>query len=385
MSLSSTPAIASSAIAGPSLHAMYSYRTRAHWQATVSEAARSLPRSFFLNQISARLGRKKAIAKEQSRWTSFLGKCSLNQLQGTSPVHHKRRKAIRHNSSSPSSEIPEEHIVNDDDSFLASMKGAAEEPLSNFSTKSAYEREGYVGLDEIPEHKLESIPEDLLNEVQGDNEYTKVHIEGDGPVSDKIRALVYEFRSVFKGTVQRAPSQAFEPFVLEVDDQLWHHPRNAGSIRSSSSREKEVELDRMLKVMLDNNIIEPCTDPYFSHPFLTPKKNGKWRLVLDFKSLNKATLNKYEWPIPNIKEMLTRIGDQHPEYFAVFDLTSGYYQAPIHKDSRKFTAFKTKKGTYRWLRLPMGLTHAGSYFQHQLSTRVLNGLLCVICELYLDD
>ena len=122
----------------------------------------------------------------------------------------------------------------------------------------------------------------------------------------------------------------------------------------------------MLKVMSNNNITEPCTDPYFSHPFLTPKKNGKLRLVLDFKSLNKATLNKYEWPIPDNKEMLQRVDDQHPKHFAIFDLTSGYYQAPIHIDSRNFTAFKTKKGTYRWLiiRLPMGLTHAGTYFQH---------------------
>ena len=33
----------------------------------------------------------------------------------------------------------------------------------------------------------------------------------------------------------------------------------------------------------------------------------------------------------------------------------------------------------------MGLTHAGSYFQHQLSTKLLNGLIHKICELYLDD
>ena len=33
----------------------------------------------------------------------------------------------------------------------------------------------------------------------------------------------------------------------------------------------------------------------------------------------------------------------------------------------------------------MGLTHAGNYFQHQLSPKVLNGLIHMICELYLDD
>ena len=91
------------------------------------------------------------------------------------------------------------------------------------------------------------------------------------------------------------------------------------------------------------------------------------------------------WPIPNIKEMLYRLGDRKPKFFAVFDLTSGYYQAPISADSRKWTAFMTWSGVYEWLRLPMGLKGAPSYFQRVLSTHVLGGLINIICELYLDD
>ena len=69
----------------------------------------------------------------------------------------------------------------------------------------------------------------------------------------------------------------------------------------------------------------------------------------------------------------------------MFDLTSGYYQAPIDEDSRKFTAFTTRKAVYRWRRLPMGLTGAGSYFQHSLASQVLQGILHHGVELYLDD
>ena len=83
--------------------------------------------------------------------------------------------------------------------------------------------------------------------------------------------------------------------------------------------------------------------------------------------------------------MLNRVGDAQPEFFAVFDLTSGYYQAPISKESQEFTSFMTPKGIYRWLRLPMGLTGGGSYFQHSLATKVLAGLIHKSCELYLDD
>ena len=255
---------------------------------------------------------------------------------------------------------------------------------SNFSAKSAYEREGKLALDEIPEHKLESIPADLLREVLEDNEYTNVHVGGPPELRDKLRKLIREFKEVFRATVQRRPSSAFTPFVLDVDDEAWEQPCNAGPPRTMG-REREEELDRMIQVLMTNDIIEDCTHTYCSAAFLTPKPNGKWRFVLDFKGLNKATRQRYDWPIPNIKDMLIRVGDSRPEFFATFDLTSGYYQAPIAEESRKYTAFKTKKGVYRWKRLAMGLREAGSYFQHQLSTKVLNGLIHNTCELYLDD
>jgi hypothetical protein len=239
-------------------------------------------------------------------------------------------------------------------------------------------------MDEIPDHKLESIPTDLLREVLGDNEYTKVSIGGPPELRDLIRRLVAEFKDIFKSSVQRTPSTAFEPFELEVDHDLWERPSNAAGPRTQGQAKAE-ELDRLLDILLSNDIVEDCSDSYYSHAFLTPKSNGSWRMVLDFKALNRATTSKYNWPIPNIKDMLTRVGDSRPEFFAIFDLTSGYYQAPIAEESRKYTAFTTRNGVYRWKRLPMGLTDAGAYFQHQLSTKVLNGLIHNICALYLDD
>ena len=74
-----------------------------------------------------------------------------------------------------------------------------------------------------------------------------------------------------------------------------------------------------------------------------------------------------------------------PKYFGVFDLTSGYYQAPLAEDSMIFTAFITCIGVYQWLRVPMGLKGAPAYFQQVMATIVLAGLIYLICEIYIDD
>lgn len=83
--------------------------------------------------------------------------------------------------------------------------------------------------------------------------------------------------------------------------------------------------------------------------------------------------------------MFQRLGSHKPKFFGKIDLTSGYHQAPLAVDSQRFTAFITFMGIFEWLRVPMGLKGAPSYFQGVMATVVLVGLIYNICELYLDD
>lgn len=113
------------------------------------------------------------------------------------------------------------------------------------------------------------------------------------------------------------------------------------------------------------------------------KEKNQWRFCVAFRGLNDATQSG-SWPIPNIQAMLNRLGTKKPKYFAIMDLTAGYWQTPIHEDSCAYTAFITPHGTYQWTRVPMGLKGAGSYFQAQM-TNIIGDLLYAGVEVYLDD
>ena len=72
---------------------------------------------------------------------------------------------------------------------------------------------------------------------------------------------------------------------------------------------------------------------------LTWKPNGEYRVCMDWKSLNQeATMNG--WPLLNIKDIIHRLGDKKANYFAVIDLTQGYWQIPIHEDSQHPSAVR---------------------------------------------
>ena len=138
--------------------------------------------------------------------------------------------------------------------------------------------------------------------------------------------------------------------------------------------------------MLDHHVIEPVTEPTssYSQVLLTPKPNNQYRFCIDYRNLNHVTKNT-TWPIPNMQAMIERLGEKHPKYVTLMDLTKGYFQAPLAKSSRTLTAFITLMGLYEWTRVPMGLKGAPAYFQRIMATVVLAGLIYKICEIYLDD
>jgi len=87
----------------------------------------------------------------------------------------------------------------------------------------------------------------------------------------------------------------------------------------------------------------------------------------------------------SIKDIIHRLGEKKANYFAVIDLTQGYWQIPIHEDSQHLTAFRTAEGLYEWTRLGMGLKGAGPYFQFHMANTIFPDLIYKILEVYLDD
>ena len=68
------------------------------------------------------------------------------------------------------------------------------------------------------------------------------------------------------------------------------------------------------------------------------------RLVVDFKFLNLVSEKESGWGIPNIKDILERLGEKKSKFFCKLDLTAGFHQTLISEESRIFTAFKTSWG-----------------------------------------
>ncbi|KAE9034811.1 hypothetical protein PR002_g7932 [Phytophthora rubi] len=148
-----------------------------------------------------------------------------------------------------------------------------------------------------------------------------------------------------------------------------------------TSDTEDAIIDDNTEKMLKAGVIEEGNGAWGFPVVLVRKKDGEVRFYIDYRALNKIT-KKDVYPLPRIDETLEALGGAL--LFTTLDLRAGYWQIRMAEADRDKTAFTTKKGLYRFIRMPFGLMNAPSTFQ-RLMNGVLRGLTWVTCLVYLDD
>ena len=139
------------------------------------------------------------------------------------------------------------------------------------------------------------------------------------------------------------------------------------------------ELDQQITELLEHNIIEPSSSPWAAPVLLVKKKNGKYRLCVDYRKLNNQT-RKDSYPLPRIDDILAKF--KNAKYFSSLDMVKGYHQIEMADDDKEKTAFIVDHGLYQYSVMPFGLTGAPNTFQ-RLMDHLFQGLKFVL--VYLDD
>ena len=112
--------------------------------------------------------------------------------------------------------------------------------------------------------------------------------------------------------------------------------------------------------MLDNGIISHSDSSWSAPVVIARKKNGKFRLCVDYRKLNEIT-KKDQYPLPRIDELLDSF--KNAKYFTTMDLASGFWQVEMHPRDREKTAFITNQGLFHFNVMPFGLTNGPLLFK----------------------
>ena len=192
-------------------------------------------------------------------------------------------------------------------------------------------------------------------------------------------------RDVFSGEVSLHPGHEHPKVLTErlgfakLDQYPNAKPKSVKPIRLVGER-AAAEQD-MMGDFLACAWIEPCpASEWASNGFVVPKKEkGKWRLVVDYRQLNEATLPDAH-PLPLIENMLEN--QSKHKIWTIVDLSKGFHQIPLHPESRAKTAMNLAGKRYQWRVMPMGIKNGPAIFQ-RVKDHVLQGLDCA--DVYIDD
>ncbi|KAK1646488.1 hypothetical protein QYE76_064293 [Lolium multiflorum] len=144
------------------------------------------------------------------------------------------------------------------------------------------------------------------------------------------------------------------------------------------------EVKKEIKKMLDAGFIRPCRyAEWISNVVPVEKKDGRWRVAIDFRNLNSAT-PKDEYPMP-VAETLINAAAGH-KILSFMDGNAGYNQIFMAPEDIHKTAFRVpgSVGLFEYVVMTFGLKNAGATYQRAMNY-IFHDLIGKLVEIYIDD
>jgi hypothetical protein len=131
---------------------------------------------------------------------------------------------------------------------------------------------------------------------------------------DQLVRLLDSHKEVFEESDE--PTPYAEHRITLTDDR----PIATTPYRMSPQRRAVLEVE--IQRMVGKNVIEECESPYAAPVVMVPKKDGSFRVCVDFRKLNSVTVPDC-YPLPRIDDVLHAA--QQNFYMSTLDLKSGFW------------------------------------------------------------
>ena len=213
--------------------------------------------------------------------------------------------------------------------------------------------------------------------VTEESQFDKVSIETVGLLADEVEKVKTLLLQHFSSGDTDIGHCTFVEHKINLTDETPFKQRHR-RIPPAMIDEVRAHLEQLAA----NGIIRKSHSPWASNAVLVSKKDGKIRMCVDYRQLNKRTI-KDSYALPRIEEILDTLSGS--KYFTVLDMKSGYHQVEVFEEHKCRTAFTVGPlGFWEFNRLAFGLNNSPATYQ-RLMEQCLGDLNIKISAIYVND
>nr|GEZ40308.1 putative reverse transcriptase domain-containing protein [Tanacetum cinerariifolium] len=189
--------------------------------------------------------------------------------------------------------------------------------------------------------------------------------------------VIHDFPEVFPDDLPGLPPP--QQVGFKIDLVPGTAPIARAPYRLAPSEMKE--FSKQLKELLEKGFIRLSSSPWGAPVLFVKKKDGLFRMCIDYRKLNKLTV-KNRYPLPRIDDLFDQL--QGSSVYSKIDLRSGYHQLRVREEDIPITNFRTRYSHFELQVMPFGLTNAPSVFM-DLMNRVCKPYLDKFVIVFIDD
>ncbi|KAF4128207.1 RNase H-like domain found in reverse transcriptase [Phytophthora infestans] len=206
-----------------------------------------------------------------------------------------------------------------------------------------------------------------------------VEAGSDAAHADNLRRIVVDYADIFRLRLGQDEPADVEP--LEVRLEPGAEPYRSGA-RHYSEAQRQF-LREYVRELEEAGLVVRNNQSRWSCPALPVAKgnSGEYRITIDCRPVNRKTI-PLAGASPNLAVAMKSARDAYG--LGAFDFHKGFWQMPLHPDSRGFFSFVTEEVVFTPTRVPQGATDSAVHFQAQMSD-ILKDLLPRSVLVWIDD
>jgi transposase InsO family protein len=201
--------------------------------------------------------------------------------------------------------------------------------------------------------------------------------KNDPKPADLVPKTYHQYLKVFsKKESERMPIR--KPWDHAIDLKETFKPKKGRLIPLSPEEQKEVS--DFIDDQLSKKYIRPSKSEQTSPVFFVPKKDGRKRMVQDYRYLNEHTV-KNNYPLPLISQLVDKL--KGSKWFTKIDLRWGYNNVRIKEGDEWKAAFVCHRGSFEPVVMYFGLCNSPATFQTMMN-EIFSDMADVMV-IYIDD